>query len=98
MSKILKRLSVLICGCLVAICALSTFVSNKESISTPTRDVELVEQNIDFNTFYNSFENASFNVDKNIANFKGDKKISDYDLSFLDNISNDNVEITNQFV
>ena len=46
MSKILKRLSVLICGCLVAVCALSTFVSNKDNVSTPTRDVEITNGNI----------------------------------------------------
>ncbi len=92
MSKILKRLSVLICGCLVAVCALSTFVSNKEIISTPIRDVELVKQNVEMNSNFEKFDSYDLEFNDGKVDFVGYDSIKLSDLYELDLLSDETVD------
>lgn len=58
----------------------------------PIRNVELSYQNIDYQSYFNSFENANLTVDDNIGKFTGSEKISDFDLSEIDNVSNEDID------
>ncbi|MGM9971437.1 MAG: hypothetical protein ACI35W_03440 [Anaeroplasmataceae bacterium] len=94
MRKILERLCVLICGCLVAV---STFTSNKESVLTPTRDVEIANGNISKEAVFKEFDNVEEKVIDGFYCVKASKKYSNNDFNEVDlcsdSISNDvNVE------
>lgn len=89
MRKLLNKLSVLICGCLIAVCALSTFASNKDVLSTPTRDVELIEQNVDFENEFSRYEDAKleYSKDEGYVSFSGTINYSTEELSDIDFVS-----------
>lgn len=89
MRKILKRLSVLICGCLIAVCALSTFVGNKDAVSTPTRDVELIKQDVDYQALISSFDDSkiTYNENEKRVSFEGYSRIKQSDFKDIDFVS-----------
>lgn len=89
MRKLLNKLSVLICGCLIAVCALSTFASNKDVLSTPTRDVELIEQNVDYQALFEEFEDVEliYDEENQYISFSGIQTISSNELEELDLVS-----------
>lgn len=87
MKNIIKRLNLLICWCLVAICALSTFIGNKESVSTPTRDVELVKQDVDYQAYLSNFEKAKLIIEDTVATFSGYKTYNLKDFAEIDMVS-----------
>lgn len=92
MKKILKRLSILICGCLAIICALSAFASNNDNLSTPIRDVELIKQNVDYQAVLNGFDNAKFSIENTIAKFTGYKTYNLSDFVEIDYASNTQIQ------
>lgn len=92
MSKILKRISVLICVCLVAVCALSTLTGSKDVISTPVRDVELIEQSIDYQSVLEKFEGGILKQEGNIVTFEGTQKLDLNAYNCIDNLSESDIE------
>ena len=80
MKKILKRLSVLICGFLIVVCAISIFTSSKDNVSTPTRDVELGEQGLEIDSNFKSFDSYDLNCTDGKVDFIGYDSIKLSDL------------------
>lgn len=92
MKKIFKWLSALICTGLCVLCIVSSFICKDDNTSTPTRDVELSKQNVDYKNFLESFRNYDFKIANNISKFSGEKQLKDFDLSFLDLVSEKVIE------
>lgn len=94
MNKIFSKISILIFGCLLVVCALTTFASNKENVSTPIRDVELVKQNVDMNSYFEKFDSYNVKVDDNISIFEGVSTFRISDFADIDNVNGGDVSET----
>ena len=92
MKKILKRLSVLICGFLIIVCAISIFTSSKYNVSTPIRDVELSEQSLEKDSNFKSFDSYDLNCTDGKVNFIGYDSIKLSDLYDLDLVSTNTID------
>ncbi len=84
MRRIVKSLCAIMCIALVAVCIT---VLDKENISTPTRNVELIEQSIDYQQSLNVFDDYEISTTGNQIELNGIKKISNEELSFIENLS-----------
>ena len=71
MRKILKIISVLICILLIVICTLSINSGSKNNLSTPIRDVELQEQNVDYQSVLENFEGGMLEQEGDFVTFEG---------------------------
>lgn len=94
MKKIIKKLSIMICGCLIAVCMLSTFNGTKGSVATPTRDVELIEQNVDYQAILSSFDDSKLIIQNAKASFSGYKTYCLNEFDIIDYISNTQIQET----
>lgn len=96
MKKLLKSFSALICACLVTVCLVCTFVNNNNTISTPIRDVELKEVDIDYESEFSKYEDAKleYSKEKGYVSFSGIISYSSEELSDIDlvSITNDKQE------
>ena len=90
--KILKRLSVLICGFFIMACAISIFASSKENISTPTRDVLLMKQDVDYQSILEKFEGGMFKQEGNLVTYEGTQKLNLSEYQLIDNLSESDIE------
>lgn len=86
MKKILLRISSIMCVMLIAV---SIIGLNKEKVSTPVRDVELVEQNVDYQALISGFDEAviTYNEDSGYITFEGYNTIKQSDFKSIDFVS-----------
>lgn len=63
MIKIFKKISVLICVCLIVICALS-ITNGKDNLSIPIRDIDLTNQSIDYENEFSKYNDAKLEYSK----------------------------------
>lgn len=99
MRKILKKISLLICSCLIAICTLCITIGNKDKISTPIRDVELQEQNVEVKSCFEKFDSYKLDYMESNVNFVGYDIINLSDLGIFDLVSDEklDVEVTTKY-
>ena len=89
MRGLIKRLSILM-SVLVVILGLSSCSNNKESINTPVRNIEVID-NFDFKETLNGFSNVDFKNDNGTFLFEGIKSVNYSDLNEVDNLSCDDL-------
>ena len=95
MRKIFIKISLLICSCFVAICTLCITIGNKDKILTPIRDVELQEQNVDYQSVLENFEGGMLEQEGYFVTFEGTQQLNLKEYQFLDNLSKFDIESLN---
>ena len=95
MKRIIKLFSLLSCVIIFTFCIISM---KQEKVDTPIRSFELTQQSVDYQNFFNTFENAELSVNQNIGVFTGTKKISDFDLDSIDSIAESDLDLEEQSV
>ena len=98
MSKIKKRNLIFISLLLAIVCGLAyclpTFINSKQISQTAnvTRTIEVKQNEIDYQSIFEEFEDAKLETEGSVTTFEGVKPISIDDLSALDNLSESDLE------
>lgn len=90
MRGLIKRLSIILTVCLIVLfmMCISSNNGNNSSIDTPIRNIELVENNIDENSYFEKFDSYELNFSNDKVDFIGYDTIDLSDLHEIDLISN----------
>lgn len=89
---ILKRLGIFVCAFIISICTISLFNRGKDDISIPTRDLELVEQDIKISSDFNAFDSYNLEISDCKADFVGYDTMKLSDLYELDLVSDSKID------
>lgn len=94
MRSLIQRLSVLISVCLIALFAicLSNNHGASNNVDVPVRNVELVDNNLDTNSYFEKFDSYKLNFSDDKVNFTGYDSIKLSELFELDLISNKTID------
>jgi hypothetical protein len=92
MKKILKFLSFLICSCILIISLINVHLNDSSNLSTKIRNVELSNQDLDYQEIFSEFDNAKFYVNNNLATFSGNKTYNLTDIIGIDYVSISDIE------
>lgn len=100
-SKIKKKSLIIVSLILVAVClmvyCLPNFINSKQFSQTTvaTRTIEVKQNEINYQSIFDEFENAKLETIGSLTTFEGVKPISIDDLSTLDNLSESDLETCN---
>ncbi len=89
MKRIIKLFSLMSCVIVFTFCIISI---KQEKVVTPVRNVELSNETVNYDNYFNSFRNHKLEFNGNITKFSGEKQLEDFDLSFLDLVSQEIIE------
>lgn len=98
MSKIKKKNFIFVSLLLAVICGLAyclpSFINYRQTSQTAsaTRTIEVKQNEIDYQSIFDEFENAKLETDGSLTTFEGVKPISIDDLSAIDNLSESDLE------
>lgn len=95
MNRVIKLFSIMSCVIAFTFCIISI---KQEKVTTPVRNVELSQQDVDYQSFFNTFENSNLSVNQNIGVFTGTKQISDFDLDAIDAVAETDLDLENQSI
>lgn len=101
MSKIKKKNFIFVSLLLAIVCGLAyclpSFINSKQISQTAnvTRSIEVKQNEIDYQSIFDEFENAKLETEGSLTIFEGVKPISIDDLSALDNLSESDLETCN---
>lgn len=98
MSKIKKKNFIFVSLLLAVICGLAyclpSFINYRQTSQTASaiRTIEVKQNEIDYQSIFDEFENAKLETDGSLTTFEGVKPISIDDLSAIDNLSESDLE------
>lgn len=94
MRGLIKRLSILISVCMIALFAICLTSNNGGSngVDTPIRNVELVENNLDANSYFEKFDSYELYFSNDKVDFAGYDAIKLSELYELDLISDETID------
>jgi hypothetical protein len=94
MRELIKRLSILISVCMITLFAICLTSNNggNNSMDAPIRNIELVENNVDANSYFEKFDSYELNFSDDKADFIGYDVVKLSELYELDLISEETID------